>query len=171
MNSNTNFSCSSWNYGAYSISNPYFTQVAKPSTIPNNTPYIPKINNNSYNKFGKRILREEERIVTNDYMSTINHMKKIKESEMQKGKKKTKKKKELKEQNKEDNQVNEENTELENSNIKNKPVDIKTDTTDYKFRLSYDEWMEVKRKQQMIFNQIKKIKEGEHRIKLKVKKL
>ena len=83
INSNTNFSCSSWNYGAYSISNPYFTQVAKPSTIPNNTPYIPKINNNSYNKFGKRILREEERIVTNDYMSTINHMKKIKESEMQ----------------------------------------------------------------------------------------
>ena len=46
-----------------------------------------------------------------------------------------------------DNQVNEENTELENSNIKNKQVDIKTDTTDYKFRLSYDEWMEVKRKQ------------------------
>ena len=32
---------------------------------------------------------------------------------------------------------------------------------DYKFRLSFDEWMEVKRKQQMIFNQIKKIKEEE----------
>ena len=30
MNSNTNFSLSSWNYGAYSNSNPYFHQGVRP---------------------------------------------------------------------------------------------------------------------------------------------
>lgn len=87
MNSNTNFSCSSWNYGAYSVSNPYFNQANRPSSSQYRQVNIQKVNNYSYNKFGKRILPEEERIVTNDYMSTINHMKKIKEFESKKSKK------------------------------------------------------------------------------------
>ena len=82
MNSNPVYSCSSWNYGAYSISNPYFVQENKTLQNQYNQPNIPKTYNYSYNKFGKRILPEEERIVTNDYMSTINHMKKMKQSEL-----------------------------------------------------------------------------------------
>ena len=84
MNSNTNFSCSSWNYGSYSMSNPYFVQGNRPSSNQYRQPNVQKVNNYSYNKFGKRILPEEERIVTNDYMSTINHLKKIKEFEEKK---------------------------------------------------------------------------------------
>ena len=163
MNSNPVYSCSSWNYGAYSISNPYFVQENKTLQNQHNQPNIPKTYNYSYNKFGKRILPEEERIVTNDYMSTINHMKKMKESELKKTKKKHNNKTIQKEkQNEGEEEQNEENISMsQNSNRKNKKVDIKTDTTEYKFRLSFDEWMEVKRKQQMIFNQIKKIKEEE----------
>ena len=163
MNSNTNFSCSSWNYGAYSVSNPYFNQANRPSSSQYRQVNIQKVNNYSYNKFGKRILPEEERIVTNDYMSTINHMKKIKEFESKKSKKKHKNKNEQETKEKEGEEAqNEENApEYQTSSAKNKKVDIKTDTTDYKFRLTFDEWMEVKRKQQMIFNQIKKIKEEE----------
>ena len=158
MNSNTNFSCSSWNYGSYSISNPYFIQGNRPPSAQYQQRNIQKTSNYSYNKFGKRILPEEERIVTNDYMSTINHMKKIKEFESKKSKKRKMNKNDLNEKEKEgEKELNEENVEEPNSTIKNKKVDIKTDTTDYKFRLSFDEWMEVKRKQQMIFNQIKKI--------------
>jgi hypothetical protein len=161
MNSNTNFSCSSWNYGSYSISNPYFKQGNRPTSCQYQQLNMPKNTNYSYNKFGKRILPEEERIVTNDYMSTINHMKSIKESELKKAKKRHNNKNIQKDKEKEGEEpVNEENlTEYQNTN--DKKVDIKTDTTDYKFRLSFEEWMEVKRKQQMIFNQIKKIKEEE----------
>ena len=163
MNSNSNFSCSSWNYGSYSMSNPYFVQGNRPSSNQYRQPNVQKVNNYSYNKFGKRILPEEERIVTNDYMSTINHLKKIKEFEEKKSKKKHVKKNEQneKEKDKEESQNEENIQENQSTNSKNKKVEIKTDTTDYKFRLSFDEWMEVKRKQQMIFNQIKKIKEEE----------
>ena len=84
MNSNPNFSCSSWNYGSYSISNPYFVRGNRPSSNQYPQANIQKSNNYAYNKFGKRILPEEERIVTNDYMSEINHIKKIKEFEAKK---------------------------------------------------------------------------------------
>ena len=161
MNSNTNFSLSSWNYGAYSNSNPYFHQGVRPISAQYQQPNIPKTFNYNYNKFGKRILPEEERIVTNDYMSTINHMKKMKQAELNKQKKKRKNKNIQKEKEKEgEEELNEQNI-TQSQNDENKKVDIKTDTSDYKFRLSFEEWMEVKRKQQMIFNQIKKIKEEE----------
>ena len=159
MNSNTNFSCSSWNYGSYSISNPYFNQGNRPTSCQYQKVNISKNTNYSYNKFGKRILPEEERIVTNDYMSTINHMKSMKESELKKSKKKRNNKNTQKDKEKEGEEpINEENV-SEYQNTNDKKVDIKTDTTDYKFRLSFEEWMELKRKKQMIFNQIKKIKE------------
>ena len=161
MNSNTNFSLSSWNYGAYSNSNPYFHQGVRPISAQYQQPNMPKTSNYNYNKFGKRILPEEERIVTNDYMSTINHMKKMKQAELNKQKKKRKNKNIQKEKEKEgEEELNEQNI-TQSQNDENKKVDIKTDTSDYKFRLSFEEWMEVKRKQQMIFNQIKKIKEEE----------
>ena len=161
MNSNTNFSLSSWNYGSYSNSNPYFQQGVRPIPAQYQQPNIPKTSNYNYNKFGKRILPEEERIVTNDYMSTINHMKKMKQSELNKQKKKRKNKNIQKVKEKEgEEELNEQNI-TQSQNDENKKVDIKTDTSDYKFRLSFEEWMEVKRKQQMIFNQIKKIKEEE----------
>ena len=92
MNSNTNYSLSSWNYGAYSNSNPYFHQGVRPISAQYQQPNMPKTSNYNYNKFGKRILPEEERIVTNDYMSTINQMKKMKQYELDKQKKKRKNK-------------------------------------------------------------------------------
>ena len=57
-----------------------------------------------------------------------------------------------------DNQnVNEGNNNNNNNNV----INTKADMTNYKFRLTYDEWLDVKNKQRMIFNQIKKIKEQE----------
>ena len=90
-------------------------------------------------------------------------MKKMKKSELKKTKKKNKNETIQKEKEKEWNEeINEEiisKSQYQDDN--NKKVDIKADTTDYKFRLSFHEWIEIKRKQQMIFNQIKKIKEEE----------
>ena len=96
---------------------------------------MPKTSNYNYNKFGKRILPEEERIVTNDYMNTINQMKKMKQYELNKQKKKRKNKNIQKEKEKEgEEELNEQNI-TQSQNDENKKVDIKTDTSDYKFRL------------------------------------
>ena len=129
MNQNNYFSCSSWNYGSYAPCNPCFVQQFKYSNIPNQNRYISPENNKAYNKFGKRILPEEDRIVTNEYMQSLNHMKKMEKSK-------------------------------DAFRVKSAKV-LKTNINNFKFRLTYNEWLEVKNKQQMIFNQIKKIKEEE----------
>ena len=167
MNPNNFYSCSSWNYGSYAPCNPCFIQQFKYSTIMNQNKYIPPKNENAYNRYGKRILPEEERIVTNEYMQSINHMKNMEKS---KDLFKTKsayggRRKKTNENNNNinDNQDNQNNNidQNENNDNNNNNQNIKTDTNKYKFRLTYDEWLEVKNKQQMIFNQIKKIKEEE----------
>ena len=59
------YSCSSWNYGSYAPCNPCFIQQCKPSAISNQNKYIPSNQNaNVYNRYGKRVLHEQERIVT-----------------------------------------------------------------------------------------------------------
>ena len=75
MNQDINYSCSSWNYGSYTPYNPYYTQQIKYSNVSNQNRPIQIQKSNAYNKFGKRSLPEEERIVTNDYMKEINHLK------------------------------------------------------------------------------------------------
>ena len=160
MNTNNYYSCSSWNYGSYAPCNPYFVQQFKsPSYITQPTHAAPQSVN--YTKFGKRFLPEEERIVTNEFMKEINHMKKIdkyKDSFTIKQKPNTTTK-ELNTNNDINNNVDKNiNTNMNNNQNNNI---IKTDTNKYKFKLTYDEWLDVKNKQQMIFNQIKKIKEEE----------
>ena len=168
MNPYNYYSCSSWNYGSYAPTNPCFKQQLEYLNTSNQNRYILPQNNNAYNKFGKRILPEEERIVTNEYMQEINHKKKMERSKdafRVKSAQTIKQNNTIKENNKSDNPQNEnENNEQNNNNNNNNNnanVNIKTDTNNYKFRLTYEEWLEVKNKQQMIFNQIKKIKEEE----------
>ena len=75
------FSLSSWNYGSYAICNPSYNQATRQNNINyhqnlnNNCQCVPKQTLNQYNKYGKRPLREEERIVTNEYLQNINQMK------------------------------------------------------------------------------------------------
>ena len=149
INPNNNYSCSSWNYGAYATCNPCYVQQVKTPSQQSRIRYNPPQNNQLFNKYGKRPLREEERIVTNDYLQNINHMK-----EMEKNKDifRTKSAHGLRRTHRNDN------AEANNQNLN---TNTKTDSSKYKFRLTYEEWLEVKNKQKMIFNQIKKIKEQE----------
>ena len=163
------YSCSSWNYGAYAPCNPYFVQQYKTQGIPSQNRYIPHPNNNLYNKYGKRILPEEERIVTNDYMQSLNHMKKMEKSKnsfriksSQGRASKSAIDENAKENNNNEQNANNEAKENNNTDNDNNNNEIsKINPNKYKFRLTYEEWLEVKNKQQMIFNQIKKIKEEE----------
>ena len=163
MNPNTYYSCSSWNYGAYAPCNPCFIQQNKYYSNANQNRYNPAQNNYACTKFGKRILPEEERIVTNEYMKEINHIKKMERAKDSFKSTKTNRPrsnyitKENNENTKNASKDHNNNTNNNNNNVTN----IKTDTNNYKFRLTYEEWLEVKNKQQQIFNQIKKIKEEE----------
>ena len=149
---NNNYTCSSWNYGAYAACNPCYIQQIKASNASNQNRYIPPQYSNLYNKYGKRQLREEERIVTNEYLKDINHMKKMNKN---KDIFRTKSANGLRQTHRKNNNINNDNQNNNNN------TNIKTDMTNYKFRLTYEEWLDVKNKQRMIFNQIKKIKEQE----------
>ena len=176
---NNNYSCSSWNYGAYASCNPCYIQQNKISNTINQSRNIPSQNYNIYNKYGKRPLREEERIVTNEYLQNINHMKKMEKSKdlfrtkSANGIRQTHRKNSNNNQN---NNIQNNNSNQNNINEKNNnnDINVKTDISKYKFRLTYDEWLEVKNKQIIIFNQIKKIKQQEdekmEKVNLKVDK-
>ena len=154
---NNNYSCSSWNYGAYAACNPCYKYNI--SNLSNQSRYVPAQNANNFNKYGKRPLREEERIVTNEYLQNINHMKNMEKS---KNVFRTKSANGLRIRTNRNNNNNNNNNENNNQNEpNNNNTNTKTDISNYKFRLTYDEWLEVKNKQRMIFNQIKKIKEQE----------
>ena len=156
---NNYYSCSSWNYGAYAACNPCYIQQYKISNPSNQNRYFPAQIANNFNKYGKRHLREEERIVINEYLQNINHMKNMEKS---KNVFRTKSANGLRIRTNRNN--NNHNNNNENNNQKepnNNNTNTKTDISNYKFRLTYDEWLEVKNKQRIIFNQIKKIKEQE----------
>ena len=144
---NNNFSCSSWNYGSFCAFNPSY--ISQQQRIPNNN--NPANNNNIYNRYGKRILREEERIVTNEYLKGINYMKEMKKEELKRTKSangiKRRTYRESTNGNKNNNDINESNN--------------NTTAKKYHFQLTYEDWIEVKNKQKMIFNQIKKLKDLE----------
>ena len=149
INPNNNYSCSSWNYGAYAACNPCYVQQIKTPNPQNQIRYIPPQNNQLYNKYGKRPLKEEERIVTNDYLQNINHMKK-----MEKNKDRFRTKSAI------GMRLNQRIEEKDEPNILDK--NIKKGVKNYNFGLTYEEWLQVKNKQKRIFNQIKKIKEQEN---------
>ena len=78
---NNNFSCSSWNYGSYCAFNPSYIARTQQRVQNNNNMPNKNINYNIYNRYGKRVLRADERIVTNDYLKGINYMKEMKKEE------------------------------------------------------------------------------------------
>ena len=149
INPNNNFSCSSWNYGAYAACNPCYVQQIKAFSQQKQSRYFPPQNDNLFNKYGKRPLREEEKIVTNEYLQNINHMKK-----MEKNKDRFRTKSAI------GMRLNQRIEEKDEPNILDK--NIKKGVKNYNFGLTYEEWLQVKNKQKRIFNQIKKIKEQEN---------
>ena len=142
---NSKFSCSSWNYGSYCSFNPSY--MAPPRPRAQSKVNIP--NPNIYNRYGKRVLKHDERIVTNEYLKGINYMKQMKKEDL----KRTKSAKGLRYTHRENN----------NNNINDGESNMQSSSNNkkYHFQLTYDDWIEVKNKQRMIFNQIKKLKQIE----------
>ena len=152
-----NFSCSSWNYGSYCAFNPSYITQSHPKMVNNNN--LSNQNKNIYNRYGKRVLRHDERIVTNEYLKGINYMKEMKKEELKRTKSANGiRKKTYRENNKVDN-INNNNNEI--NNINNVNESNNNTNKKYHFQLTFEDWIEVKNKQKMIFNQIKKLKDLE----------
>ena len=147
---NNNFSCSSWNYGSYCAFNPSYIARTQQRVQNNNNMPNKNINYNIYNRYGKRVLRADERIVTNDYLKGINYMKEMKKEELKRAKSANGLRK----------KANNKNNNIQNNNEANNNNETNTNKK-YHFQLTYEDWIEVKNKQKMIFNQIKKLKELE----------
>ena len=147
-----NFSCSSWNYGSYCAFNPSYMSHSNQRVTNNNN--IPNQNINIYYRYGKRVLKADERIVTNDYLKGINYIKEMKKEELKRTKSANGiRRKTYRESNNNINNNNNNENELNNNN--------NTNQKKYHFQLTYEDWLEVKNKQKMIFNQIKKLKDIE----------
>ena len=167
---NNYYLLSSWNYGSYSPSNPfyksYFNSKKKnlntnpdilfnKKTFPRstttsqlttaNTPYCPST---------KRYLKEEERIVTNELLDCFNHYNKM-QKHLKKGTFRPKSVNRI---------INSKIIKDSGNESKNLDKNIKklSDTSEYKYKLTFTEWISVKNKQREIFNNIvKKQKEKE----------
>ena len=167
---NNYYLLSSWNYGSYSPSNPFYkshfnSKKTNLNTNPNilfnkktfprsttttqlttaNTPYCPST---------KRHLKEEERIVTNELLDCFNHYNKM-QKHLKKGTFRPKSVNRI---------INSKIIKDSCNESKNLDKNIKklSDTSEYKYKLTFTEWISVKNKQREIFNNIvKKQKEKE----------
>lgn len=147
-------SCSSWAYGSFCPNNPgYFTQNRTKTKQENVIIHS-----------DKRVLKEEEKIVTNDYLKNMRDLKIIK-GEMKRNKSSSAFAR------KTNSGINQSGTQLSTSN--NNILTTNKIST-FKYQLSFDEWNAVKDKQQMIYREIQKLKNEEDekfkRVKKKVDK-
>ena len=167
---NNYYLLSSWNYGSYSPSNPFYkshfnSKKENLNTNPNtlfNKKTFPRSTtttqltsaNTPYRPSTKRRLKEEERIVTNELLDCFNHYNKM-QKHLKKG---TFRPKSV-------NRIINSKIIKDNCNeSKNLDKNIKklSDTSEYKYKLTFTEWISVKNKQREIFNNIvKKQKEKE----------
>ncbi len=171
---NNYFLLSSWNYGSYSPSNPFYKShfnqnktnpKAKTKENINTNPNIlvnkktfPRSTTTSqltsalspYCPSTKRRLKEEERIVTNEILDCFNHYNKM-QKYLKKG---TFRPKSV-------NRIVKSKVIKDNVN-ESKNIKKLSDTSEYKYKLTFTEWISVKNKQREIFNKIvKKQKEEE----------
>ena len=168
---NNYYLLSSWNYGSYSPTNPfynchYYTSKPDIKSKPNsnNKKTFPRSTTaaqlNSINKpfyqCEKRHLKEEERIVTNEYLYCFNHYNKMQEH-LKKGTFRPKSVNRILSY----NIIRENESESKNGQKRKK---LKSDTSDYKYKMTFSEWIKVKNKQRAIFKEIIRKRKDEEEI-------
>ena len=182
-----NYLLSSWNYGSYSPCNPYYKTYMKyqynSKTNPNNQQSKTKSNYNNVKKITetnipnkKRHLKEDERIVTNEYLKSFEYYKKM-QSLMKNGQFRPKSVTRIKVNN--INNIND--NDLNTGRVRKNQKELKTDINSAKknrikekdkirCKLTFAEWLQVKDKQRECFNIIlkkNKIEENKQRIERK----
>lgn len=182
---------SSWNYGSYSPCNPYYkTFIKKKKQNMNTNPNKPinkaksnekitqkKITEvNFQNQVKRRPLKEEERIVTNEYLKSFNYYKKM-QNLMSKGAFRPKSVTRIKitkinNNNNNNNIINSERDNIQSKKLKTENNENKQQLQKQRVKLTFNEWLKVKDKQREYCNIIiKKHKEEEKKKKIENKKI
>jgi len=198
--SKSGYALSSWNYGSFHHCNPYYqkgeflrTRGREEEEKNSNTNYnnAKRAQSAGLNKYGKRRLQEDERIVTEEYLIAMKELKAIKNnpnaSNNISGNRSKSKKIEsagtgnlnisdnTSNLNNINNCSNNYNSNFNSSSSQNLIINNnslsggnsgtfsnnKTNVKPFKFQLSFEEWAAVKAKQQEIFKKVKIIKESE----------
>jgi hypothetical protein len=144
---------SSWNYGSFHPNNPYYNR--KSSTKENKNTANTRSSSANVNRFGKRKLQEDEKIVTEDYLKTMNEMKTIKQVKNNN----TNGHRSSVSVNRQDTQSTDPNKESEGE--KSLMRVLNSSKKSFKYQLSYEEWVAVKAKEQEIYKNVKLIKDQE----------
>jgi hypothetical protein len=145
---------SSWNYGSFHSCNPFYNRKVSKKDEKNGE--LKRSNSVNLNRFGKRKLQEEEKIVTNDYLKTMKELKTIKNVNV----KNTNSHKSASSSNRQNSDITTEQP-MESENEGSLLKRMNSSKKSFKYQLSYDEWIAVKSKEQELFNNIKLIKEKE----------
>ena len=109
------------------------------------TAQLSPINTPFYQQNPKRQLKEEDRIVTNEYLDCFNHYNKM-QKHLKKGTFRPKSVNRIVNS----NAIRESESISKNGNKKEKK--LKSDTSDYKYKLTFTEWLSVKNKQMAFIN-------------------
>ena len=136
------FTLSSWNYGSFCSNNPSYISVKTSQDKRNENNEI-KVNRNTEiptYRYGKRFLKEEERIVTNEIMESLNHYNEMQKC-VKKGMFRTKSA----------NGLRQSKNDKIDMNIK----PLKINSGDFKYRLTFGEWLQIKNRQHEIINDFK----------------
>ena len=183
---NNYFLLSSWNYGSYSPTNPFYkshiysskTNIkTHPNALSNKKTFFRSTtsaqltsSNVPYSQNTKRHLKEEERIVTNELLNCFNHYNKM-QKHLKKGTFRPKSVNRIL-----NTKLIQDNNYLDSKNNEKNRKKLKSNTSDYKhnykYKLTFTEWLDVKNRQRVIFNDIiKKQKEEEKIIEIANKKI
>ncbi len=183
---NNYFLLSSWNYGSYSPTNPFYkshiysskTNIkTHPNTLANKKSFFRSTtsaqlttSNLPYSQNTKRRLKEEERIVTNELLDCFNHYNKM-QKHLKKGTFRPKSVNRIL-----NTKLIQDSNYLDTKNFDKNKKKLKSNTSDYrckyKYKLTFTEWLDVKNKQRVIFNDIiRKQKEEEKIIEIANKKI
>jgi hypothetical protein len=155
------YGLSSWNYGSFHASNPYYAPPKVPR--PNSAAVVDSANrpiqrSQSVNKFGKRKLEPEERIVTEDYLKAMKDVRTIKNSNSQ-HKKRMNTSHMGRTSGTNNNELSSSCNRRESLNSQGGSQIISK--KNLKYQLTFEEWAIMKNKQNEIFKRVQVIKESE----------
>jgi hypothetical protein len=147
-----NYGLSSWNYGSFHSSNPIYAPPRRANTETSVNDSKPQ-RCQSTNKYGKRKLAPEDRIVTDDYLKVMKDARIIKNATPHAQRR-------VNTSVRRSNDTGELNSSINRKDSMNDgPSQIQR--KNLKYQLSFEEWAIMKNKQEEIYKRVQVIKESE----------
>jgi hypothetical protein len=156
-----NYGLSSWNYGSFHSTNPYYAPSHKPQN--DNQQNLQRCQSaSSFNKYGKRKLREDEKIVTDEYLKVMRDNKTINSSNGVLPHRRPSSTIKIVRVSETDDDNNNNDSSMRRRDSINSQTGLQTIAKkNLKYQLTFEEWAIMKNKQDEIYKRVKEIKESE----------